>query len=106
MSAAFSIREESGDGERRMFLTGELDLAAAQELEPAIARGFASSLPRIVLDLREVTFMDSMGLRALLTARDQCEEQGVELSVIPTEAVLKIFEVTGLVDEMPWHEGG
>jgi anti-anti-sigma factor len=58
---------------------------------------------RVVLDMREVAFMDSMGLRSVMDAKDLCAERGVELAVIPNPEVLKIFEVTGLVDEVPWH---
>jgi stage II sporulation protein AA (anti-sigma F factor antagonist) len=104
MCAEFSIREESTANERRLVIAGELDLAAGQDLDPAISRAFDTQMPKVVLDLRQVTFMDSMGLRSLLTARDQCAERGIELAVIPTDAVLKVFEVTGLIDEMPWHE--
>jgi anti-anti-sigma factor len=59
--------------------------------------------PRVVLDLREVAFMDSMGLRSVMAAKDLCAERGVALAVVPNPEVLKIFEVTGLVDEVPWH---
>lgn len=104
MSARFDIREEDHATERWLILAGELDLAAAHELEPALQR--ACELARkVVIDLRDVTFMDSMGLRSVLSAKDLCGENGVDLAVIPNPEVLKIFEVTGLVDEVPWHEG-
>jgi anti-anti-sigma factor len=54
--------------------------------------------------MRQVPFMDSMGLRSVMAAKDLCAERGVALAVIPNPEVLKIFEVTGLVDEVPWHD--
>ncbi len=46
--------------------------------------------------------MDSMGMRSLLTARDMCQGQRIELAVIPNPDLQKIFEVTGLLDVLPW----
>jgi anti-anti-sigma factor len=101
MSAGFSIEEESrGDG-HRLALTGELDLAAAYGLETALSRLCAAGGRQIELDLRGVTFMDSMGMRSLLTARDMCSEQGSELSVIAGEGQRKMLEVTGLIEVLP-----
>jgi anti-anti-sigma factor len=50
-------------------LCGELDIASAPGLERALDE-FGASIPRrLVIDLTDVTFMDSTGLRALLLAR-------------------------------------
>ncbi len=103
MTAGFSIEEERrGDG-HRLALNGELDLAAAYDLETALSR-LCGSGGQIELDLRGVTFMDSMGMRSLLTARDMCAENGSELSVIAGEGQRKMLEVTGLIEILPLRE--
>ncbi len=103
MSESFVIREQSRAGHHELTIEGELDLAAAYDLEAALSRICEGGATQIVLDLRGVSFMDSMGMRSLLTARDLCEGHGVELGMIPNPALHKIFEVTGLVDALPWR---
>ena len=103
MSVGFSIQEERrGDG-HRLALNGELDLAAAYDLETALSR-LCDAGQSIELDLRGVTFMDSMGMRSLLTARDMCDEHGSRLSVIAGEGQRKMLEVTGLIEILPLQE--
>lgn len=105
MNAGFSIDEERRGGCHRLALNGELDLAAAYDLETALSR-LCDAGAQIELDLRGVTFMDSMGMRSLLTARDMCSEHGSRLSVIAGEGQRKMLEVTGLIEILPVHEGG
>ena len=100
MSAGFSIDEEAREGGHRLALKGELDLAAAYDLETALSR-LCGAGAHIELDLRGVTFMDSMGMRSLLTARDMCDEHGCELSVLAGEGQRKMLEVTGLIEVLP-----
>ena len=57
------------------------------------------------LDLRGVTFMDSMGMRSLLTARDMCSEHDSELVVVAGEGQRKMLEVTGLIEVLPLQGG-
>lgn len=102
--AGFSIEEQSSSTGARLALNGELDLAAAYDLETALSR-LCGAGGKIELDLRGVTFMDSMGMRSLLTARDMCTEAGSSLSVIAGEGQRKMLEVTGLIDVLPLHDG-
>jgi anti-anti-sigma factor len=82
------VREVSGGAEPgRLVLevTGEVDLANCGGLESAVAAVFAA--PRrpdaLVLDLAEVSFLDSSGLRVVLSAAGLARTGGVDLSVIP-----------------------
>jgi anti-anti-sigma factor len=106
MTAGFSIDEErlAGSG-TRLVLDGELDLAAAYDLETALSRVCGEG-GRVELDLRGVTFMDSMGMRSLLTARDMCTEAGSTLSVVAGEGQRKMLEVTGLIEVLPLDGDG
>jgi anti-anti-sigma factor len=101
MAAGFIIEEESLEDGHRLTLNGELDLAAAYDLETALSRLCGAGDRHIELDLRGVTFMDSMGMRSLLTARDMCSEANSELVVVAGEGQRKMLEVTGLIEILP-----
>ena len=52
---------------------------------------------RVVLDLRAATFIDSAGLRAILTAHQQLESRGSSLHVVkPAPRVFNVFRITGV----------
>jgi anti-sigma B factor antagonist len=93
--APLSIRNTARAGARTLALTGELDLDSANKLEKAV-REVCASGAELVIDLRNVTFMDSTGLRALIVAGTLCEEKGHELRIIPGEDIQRILEMTGL----------
>jgi|tagenome__1003787_1003787.scaffolds.fasta_scaffold20113917_1 anti-anti-sigma factor len=102
MAPGFTIDEERSGAGHKLALKGELDLAAAYDLETALSR-LCGPGGQIELDLRGITFMDSMGMRSLLTARDMCSETGSQLVVIAGEGQRKMLEVTGLIDILPLH---
>lgn len=104
MEASFGIAQESRAGHHRLILTGELDLAAARQLDATLRQVCETGARQVDLDLRGVTFIDSVGLRSLLSARDTCAEQGVDMGAIPNPSLERIFEVTGLLDVLPWRE--
>jgi anti-anti-sigma factor len=104
MSDGFTIREESRAGRHRVILSGELDLDTAYELERTLGRVCGEGASQVDLDLRGVTFIDSLGLRSVLTARDLCTQYGAEFAVIPNPDLHRVFEVTGLLDVLPWRD--
>ena len=100
-SAPLSIRNTVRAGRHTIALTGELDLDSANKLEKAV-REVCASGTRLVIDLREVTFMDSTGLRVLIVAGTLCEEKGHELRIIPGEDIQRVLEVSGLDRVLPF----
>lgn len=58
------LRVVEDDGTRRLSLRGDLDAATAASLEPQLLDA-AGGAQRLVLDLREVAFIDSAGVRVL-----------------------------------------
>jgi anti-anti-sigma factor len=89
------ISSEETDERLLLTLSGELDIASAPMLERAI-----ESMDRpVLIDLTEVTFMDSTGLRALLLARQQAEDSGHALTLRPgPRQVQRVFELSGTLD--------
>ena len=88
------------DGPRAVLsIKGELDAYTAPGLEDQIARLVSGDVREIVLDLSETGFLDSSGLRAILTAhRRLSESQGRLLLRSPSEPVTRLLEITGLTD--------
>jgi anti-sigma B factor antagonist len=86
--------ERSGDV-LHVRLTGELDLAGVSKLDQEVAGG-EDSIATLIIDLREVEFIDSSGLRAVLLADRQAREHGHRCLVIRgPEAVDRVFQITG-----------
>ncbi len=97
----FRCDVERGDDGVRITLEGELDLATAPEVEAALleAAGDEPAPDRCVLDLRELAFMDSSGLRAILKANGAARRQGWVLQIVAgPPAVQRVFEICGVID--------
>lgn len=101
---AFTVRIEPRGDVAVVVPTGELDLATAPALEAALGRAFESAgAGRIVLDLRELEFIDSSGLRTLLTARKQAEDAGAQFSLIAGHRGLeRTLEIAGVHSVFTW----
>lgn len=80
-------------------LTGEVDLANAGAIQRAARIAIREGFCEFVLDLSQVTFMDSQGLKSMLQARQELRETGASLVVRnPSRCVVQLLEITGLDD--------
>ena len=80
-------------------VSGEIDLGTVSELETALARA-SRSAGSVCVDLSGCTFIDSTGLRVLLTAARDRRDAGGELAVSGlTGTVESFFSITGLLIE-------
>jgi anti-sigma B factor antagonist len=97
--------EQSMHGEHHVVaLAGELDLAGAPELTETVDALCAAGAREIELDLHELEFIDSSGIRSILQARESCAEHAVEFFLVPPAGgAMRIFELTGLIDVLPWR---
>ena len=78
-------------------LSGELDIAGAPRIEDALREAEEQGPAAVVLDLRELGFMDSTGLRTILAADARAKEAGRRLVVVQgDENIQRVFEVTRL----------
>ena len=95
LSSFACVTHYDGPGVTRVTLAGELDLAAAPQLDDAIA-DLGRDCVAVILDLSELTFMDSTGLQAIIRAYARLEEVDCRLLLIPgCRQVQRIFEITG-----------
>jgi anti-sigma B factor antagonist len=85
-------------------VSGEVDLATSPELDVAIIAAIDSGTLSVVIDLTDVSFMDSSGLGVIVRALKRCREAENDLDlVITNERVLKVFGITGLDQVIPIH---
>jgi anti-sigma B factor antagonist len=81
---------------------GEIDVFTAPTLDQALAAQLADGRSRLVVDLAEVSFLDSTGLGVLVKALKGAREAGGSLHLVVTsERIRKIFDITGLDASMP-----
>jgi anti-sigma B factor antagonist len=73
-SGAFEIDECTGDGQTVVTLRGELDVVSAQDVSEVLRRGISAG-QRLVVDLGDVTFIDSTGLAAIVKSPETDEER-------------------------------
>ena len=83
---------------------GEIDLASADTLAQEVGGLRAADPTRIVLDLRRVSFIDSTGLRLLISLRNDAKRNRHALVLIPpSPAVGRIFDFTGTRGLFDWR---
>lgn len=99
----FDCRLEARASEVWVIPSGDLDIAAAPELDESLSLALASDADAVVIDLRELQFLDSTGLRSVVAAASG--EDGARLSVVAgNDDVQGVFRVAGLLDEVRWRE--
>jgi anti-sigma B factor antagonist len=95
-SAPLTARVLPGRSVTTIALSGELDMGTVTILEEHLVRAESEGATAILIDLRELTFMDSTGLHAFLAARNRAEMTGRQLLLIGAKApVRRVFEITG-----------
>lgn len=76
---------------------GEIDIYSAPMLKATIARAFDSGAKDLVLDMSNVTYLDSSGLGVLLGAVRRAKPKGGTVNLIGcTDATLRILDITNL----------
>lgn len=84
---------------------GELDLATVDEVAATIGELRAAGFTDIVLDLRQVDFIDSTGLQLLLRLRADAARDGHRIGLVsPDPLVGRIFDITRTRDLFNWQD--
>lgn len=80
-----------------MSLHGELDMLVLPQMSEQVDRILRQAPEALVIDLRELDFMDSSGVHAILSADRACREQGTRLVLIRGGTVIdRLFRMCGL----------
>jgi anti-sigma B factor antagonist len=80
-------------------VSGEVDAASADLLRAAIFEVIDGGQSSVAVDMREVGFIDSSGLRVLIAGYKASESAGGRLTVLePSEAVVRLLDITGQLE--------
>jgi anti-anti-sigma factor len=92
---------ERRDGAVHLALSGELDISTASRLEDDLHRVEAERPDLIVLDLRDLSFLDSTGLRLLIMADARAKEEGRRLAIGRANAMIqRVLHITRLDERL------
>jgi anti-anti-sigma factor len=95
-SEFFSVRSDLRNGVARVVVQGELDLGAVPTLDEQVTSLEQDGVKAIILDLRDLSFIDSTGLRALLAASSRAANDGHRLAIVgASDPARRLFELTG-----------
>jgi anti-sigma B factor antagonist len=82
-------------------ISGELDIATAPELEQALDQIQPEQTKLVVVDLRELQFMDSTGLSTLVRAHQRLSEHDCELTLVKgPPQVQRLLDLTGVAERL------
>jgi len=96
--ADFEIVREQHGTTVSLVVVGELDIATAPELRHLCAVELRNGSELILIDLTNVTFMDSSGLHALI---DAYENDAERLRIVLGPAAARVIDITGVRDRLP-----
>ena len=83
--------------ELTVLLEGRLDTASAPDLD-AVVKNELLGVDTFILDLKKLQYTSSAGLRVILIAQKTMNKQGKLILKNVSEAVMEVFEMTGLSD--------
>ncbi len=88
-----------------LVLSGELDYRSAHTLEAEIERLCDERVTGITLDLRELTYIDSIGVAVIVFRCGLCKRRGHDFALIAgSQFVHRAFEQAGVTDLLPFQE--
>lgn len=92
-----TIEQKKADGKLTVELEGRLDTTTAPQLEEAL-KSAMEGVTELELDLKDLVYISSAGLRVLLAAQKVMNKQGSMVILNANEDLMEIFEVTGFTD--------
>ncbi len=101
MESHFRLNARADDDARVLTLGGELDLAASPALEEELDKALGSNVSLVLVDLRQLDFMDSTGLSALVRAHQRAEQTGQRFVLVNgSRQVQRLLSLTGIAERM------
>ncbi len=95
------VETRSGERHVQVILRGELDLSTVEKVEEELRRVEAGEERILVLDLSALSFLDSTGLRLMVTADRRAQKDGRRLVIVRgPETVHRVFTITKLDEKL------
>ena len=102
MESSFRVDVRNENRTALVVVSGELDVASGPMLEQELAKAEASDPQLLILDLRDLEFIDSTGLSILIKAHQQAEASGRRFAVVRGRSqVQRLLGLTGLEERLP-----
>lgn len=99
MEEVFEIAEDTSGDVPVLAVKGEIDVSTAPELRDRLVQANQKGATTVVVDLSEVTFLDSTALGVLVSGLKRFRSAGGDLRLVVTgRSVAKVLEITGLND--------
>jgi|SRR6476620_2896599 anti-anti-sigma factor len=101
----FEIREEDTEPALVLTVTGELDMNTVELLARHVDERLAEAPRPLTLDLAELAFMDSSGLRLLIDLYDRSRRENWTLTMVApsSEAATMVLRATGADTALPFE---
>ncbi|MFI5046100.1 MAG: STAS domain-containing protein [Acidimicrobiia bacterium] len=92
--------QRGSDGAYALHVRGEIDLANAAQLRQLLDEAIDGGASRIVVDCRELEFLDSSGIGVLVAARKRLGSDGELVLDSPPAHVRKVLDITGVAGHL------
>jgi anti-anti-sigma factor len=100
VNAEFQVEVRREGSAAVIAISGELDLASGPRLEQELA-ALNSDITLVVVDLRQLEFMDSTGLSIIVRAHQRLAERDCELSLVRgSPQVQRLLDLTGVAERV------
>ncbi len=100
------VETKQEDDAVRLSLSGELDLSTVHKVEDELRRVEGEGAETVVLDLSSLSFLDSTGLRTIVTADQRARKSGRRLAIVKgPETVHRVFTITRLDERLDMVSG-
>src|SRR4051794_15883093 len=101
-SPAFDVRARSSERAHVVAPRGELDLLSVVEVREALAER-PDPCELVVLDLRDLTFCDTSGIRLVVETMQELRAAGVRFAILRgSEDVQRLFAIARMEDRLPF----
>lgn len=102
----FGIQDDRRNGVARLALRGELDIATAPKLHEHLMLVEQDGVRAVLLDVRDLTFVDCTGLHTFLKARSRAADNGHRIALVgANEQLTRILYVTATQELFDEQEG-
>ena len=101
MQRSFTVQLQPHADAAVIVVSGELDIASAPELEQVLDQIQPEQTKLVIVDLRELEFMDSTGLSIIVRAHQRLAEEGCELTLVQgPPQVQRLLDLTGVAERL------
>ena len=101
MQNQFRVEVRKDEQSAVIAVSGELDLASGPELEAELDQLSGPRTRLVVIDLRQLDFMDSTGLSILVRAHQRLAGEGCEVGLVRgSQQVQRLLDLTGVAERL------